>query len=79
MRISASSSLVLDQIATTAPAADAAPAPDRAAPDRAAPDGAVRSLPVTARAAIDAMDMGLRGGPDPDRYDLSRTDIRVED
>jgi len=30
-------------------------------------------------AAIDAMDMGLRGGPDPDRYDLSRTDIRVKD
>ena len=30
-------------------------------------------------AAIDAMDMGLRGGPDPDLYDLSRTNIRVED
>ena len=30
-------------------------------------------------AAIDAMDMGLRGGPDPDRFDLSRTNIRVED
>ena len=30
-------------------------------------------------AAIDAMDMGLRGGPDPDRFDLIRTNIRVED
>ena len=30
-------------------------------------------------AAIDAMDIGLRGGPDPDRFDLSRTNIRVED
>jgi diketogulonate reductase-like aldo/keto reductase len=30
-------------------------------------------------AAIDAMDMGLRGGPDPDQFDLSRTTFRVED
>ena len=30
-------------------------------------------------AAIDAMDLGLRGGPDPDQFDLSHTDIRVPD
>ncbi len=30
-------------------------------------------------AAIDAMDLGLRGGPDPDHFDLTRTTFRVED
>jgi diketogulonate reductase-like aldo/keto reductase len=35
-------------------------------------------LTVDDIAAIDAMDKGLRGGPDPDQYDLSHTDIRVE-
>jgi diketogulonate reductase-like aldo/keto reductase len=30
-------------------------------------------------AAIDAMDLGLRGGPDPDQFDLTRTTFRVED
>jgi diketogulonate reductase-like aldo/keto reductase len=36
-------------------------------------------LTVRDIAAIDALDRGLRGGPDPDQFDLSHTDIRVGD
>jgi diketogulonate reductase-like aldo/keto reductase len=29
--------------------------------------------------AIDALDRGVRGGPDPEKFDLSRTTFRVTD
>jgi diketogulonate reductase-like aldo/keto reductase len=49
-------------------------------PGRIAENIAIFDFTLTADdiAAIDVMDMGLRGGPYPDRFDLGHTNIQVE-